>query len=799
MKMASGVERTFLRSMALTVSGASLVLASAEESFWPSGLTPLVVLIAHFVVDRWKRFRLTVRWANVSGVVAFVAMAVEFREGDLLGKLLSGAHLLVYMTWVVLLLQKGIRQFWWLAALSVLQVSVASVLTNNPSFGASLTVMLLLMIWTLAVFTLFRAQLRLSESSETVEDSLNADDRHGPAESGISVRHGLQLDSDEPWIGWRFRGITGFTFIASLLVGIVAFAVFPRFWVRETLGALPSVTRGLVHQTGFTETVQLGEIGQIMKSDQRVLQFEITRIDNGAAVAPDELAQALKLDELCFRGNALGRYYGGRWSSGSSQARSVGDLELRRPFETDPRRSDFRIRITQDPPIATFAFAPMPANNVVQREARGEVAMRRLSYSLIHRVRQEKHRSEPLTYEVWCAAAPPAQQRHSPRPLRPGVQDLFSRAFQAARRAELEDARAWCLTRGIQAALPDLSRVAAELCTDDGQRVSDRDCVDRVDRYLAASGRFSYSLTATIEDASRDPIEDFLINRRTGHCEYFASAAALMLQAVGVPARVVNGYKGCEINSVTGRWEVKQKHAHTWVEAYVGRQWETLDPTPAAARDEGVSQPRHFEWWKDLRAAMGDGWFQMVQKMSLQQQEAFVRPWLDFFSELFQTIREQGLWASLKMFCQEVILQPRKWVSWQTGVVTFVLLLIPGIVLQRRPDRALAELFRRLLHWLRPLDRQQRTVVRFYENFCGLCARHGLTFPNHQTAQENARLAVQHFYPRLPTDQDQSLPRRIADAFNMVRFGDVVMSPEDIAAVRSDVKRFGEILAQHAQ
>src|SRR5258708_33494589 len=93
-------------------------------------------------------------------------------------------------------------------------------------------------------------------------------------------------------------------------------------------------------------------------------------------------------------------------------------------------------------------------------------------------------------------------------------------------------------------------------------------------------------------DPSIDPVEDFLVSRKEGHCAYFASALALMLRSIGIPARMVNGFKGGDWNDLSNVLTVRQKHAHSWVEALVGEVgsgdasrrtpvWVTLDPTPA--------------------------------------------------------------------------------------------------------------------------------------------------------------------------------------------------------------------------
>lgn len=78
----------------------------------------------------------------------------------------------------------------------------------------------------------------------------------------------------------------------------------------------------------------------------------------------------------------------------------------------------------------------------------------------------------------------------------------------------------------------------------------------------------------------RDPIEEFLFVSKRGHCEYFASAFALLARSLGIPARVVTGYRVVERNPLTGDWVVRRRDAHAWVEVWTGR-WTAVDPTPA--------------------------------------------------------------------------------------------------------------------------------------------------------------------------------------------------------------------------
>src|SRR5262249_22235798 len=106
-----------------------------------------------------------------------------------------------------------------------------------------------------------------------------------------------------------------------------------------------------------------------------------------------------------------------------------------------------------------------------------------------------------------------------------------------------------------------------------------------LESHLRDSGAYTYSLSMAVDDPTIDPVEDFLFNRKRGHCEYFASALALMLRSVQIPSRLVTGFKGADFNSSEQFYEVQQRHAHAWVEAYVDRNWIVLDPTPGT-RDE---------------------------------------------------------------------------------------------------------------------------------------------------------------------------------------------------------------------
>jgi transglutaminase-like putative cysteine protease len=132
--------------------------------------------------------------------------------------------------------------------------------------------------------------------------------------------------------------------------------------------------------------------------------------------------------------------------------------------------------------------------------------------------------------------------------------------------------------------------------------------------------RFTYTLDNPSGRAA-NPLEDFLERTQAGHCEYFASALALMLRARGVPARVVNGYRLGPWIPEGGYFRVSQNEAHAWVEYWHEGKWWTADPTPpgATAAASAARGLRAYERWLD---AFRYRWDRHVVRFSDKDQQA---------------------------------------------------------------------------------------------------------------------------------------------------------------------------------
>jgi len=93
---------------------------------------------------------------------------------------------------------------------------------------------------------------------------------------------------------------------------------------------------------------------------------------------------------------------------------------------------------------------------------------------------------------------------------------------------------------------------------------------------------FFYTLQPPL--LGQNAIDDFLFDTRRGFCEHYASAYVVLMRAAGIPARVVTGYQGGEVNPVDGYLTVRQSDAHAWAEIWIqGRGWIRVDPTAAVA------------------------------------------------------------------------------------------------------------------------------------------------------------------------------------------------------------------------
>jgi transglutaminase-like putative cysteine protease len=177
---------------------------------------------------------------------------------------------------------------------------------------------------------------------------------------------------------------------------------------------------------------------------------------------------------------------------------------------------------------------------------------------------------------------------------------------------------------------------------------------------------FVYTLAAPLLE--HEPVDQFLFDVRRGFCEHYASAFVLLLRAADIPARVVTGYQGGEMNPAGGYMIVRQSDAHAWAEALIDGMWRRYDPTAAVAPsriERGLSSAlpsyEHVPllarldggWLKDLGLtwdAVNHGWRRHVVDFNYQRQRAMWRDYeLDRFSP-WEVVAVLAVLASLWSF-----------------------------------------------------------------------------------------------------------------------------------------------------
>ena len=296
-----------------------------------------------------------------------------------------------------------------------------------------------------------------------------------------------------------------------------------------------------------------------------------------------------------------------------------------------------------------------------------------------------------------------------------------------------------------------------------------------------------------IADHKLDPVEDFLINRKRGHCEYFASALALLLRSVGVRSRMVNGFKGGDWNQLTGTLNVRQKHAHSWVEAYTGKigpdgtpVWITLDPTPVADRKKSIAQVGGLVGkFRPLTDSLRHIWiFYVVGYDGDRQEKLIYGPMRTIAKEINDRYTTTVAW--LKKWFARLFHFPD--VNSFISVRGFVVVFVVGV---------LSVGFAKLLFLLiQPMLRRMRGRVLndassspgtiFYRRFAHILAEIDLERTPTETQAEFA-LRVREFLSaqRSQSDTIVDVPREVVDAFYRIRFGHFLLEPESLEAINS--------------
>lgn len=275
--------------------------------------------------------------------------------------------------------------------------------------------------------------------------------------------------------------------------------------------------RGLGDRTGFSEQLTLGDMRGMTQSSEVVLR-----------------ARGAPVDHL--RGVVFRQYSNGYWDAVDEENRKL--LELEAPKATGADVVELELMNRNIVPVPLGALDLWSSTSVVQVDPQG----------VLHPVPLHKPKRVAFRTTGQAFGAVVGEVANVPE----AVDTSISR--------RLRDPLAAVLARWGATSKPprDVIRIIhARLTTD-----------------------YAYSLDF-VRNRNVDPVLDFLDDQRRGHCEYFASAAALLARAAGIPARVVGGYRVTEHSDFGGYAIVRERDAHAWAEVFLDGRWETLDATPS--------------------------------------------------------------------------------------------------------------------------------------------------------------------------------------------------------------------------
>jgi hypothetical protein len=538
-----------------------LMLYTAVLTLVATGKLDLFTTIVAPSVLVWKGFRrwrgsapeFSQRTATYFIAAYFLFAPVDYvlarnRASDapnpaLYAALLSTVHMLLFAMMVRLYSARTRRDSLFLAVIAFACMLAAAVLTVDTAYLAFFLVFL-----TLAISTFVALEMERGAENASAAPIIPGSPQARKLVRALGV-------------------VSGSVALAALLLGGLLFFTLPRF----TAGYLGSYSMRPQLMAGFSENVELGQIGQIQKSGEVVMRVKVE-------------GDPARFANQHWRGIALVRFDGRRWSSLA--------MDRKRLYQDDNGWFLFPDgRAVQSSRVLNYKILLEPVASDAVFVAGGASALRG-RFSAGAGLGDGPHRNFLLTDSAGSIFNPfpnyselSYEASSMPPTATPGE-------LRAAGSKYPPEIRARYLQMPVlDPRVPELARQATAAAA------NPYDKAVALQSYLQT--RYTYTLDQGSISAD-NPLANFLFVRKAGHCEYFATAMTIMLRTLGIPARYINGFQTGEYNDVGGDFIVRASDAHSWVEAYFpGRGWITFDPTPAGeALSKGwfASFAKYMDW-----------------------------------------------------------------------------------------------------------------------------------------------------------------------------------------------------------
>ena len=213
---------------------------------------------------------------------------------------------------------------------------------------------------------------------------------------------------------------------------------------------------------------------------------------------------------------------------------------------------------------------------------------------------------------------------------------------------------------------------------------SDASRVELLEQYFRR-GNYRYSLRDL--PTGEHALEEFLFNKKQGHCEFFASSFALLLRVAGVPVRLVGGYLGGDYNEMGGYYLITEDKAHVWVEAFIaGKGWMRIDPSSFAVNAGAIwgNPPKH-DLFRRIQLALDSlnhTWNRAIISYDFESQVDAVRTVGESIRKFDPVIAFKATWPAMSLL---------------SGLITIIIVVNRKKFLwPSREERLLRRFYRRL-------------------------------------------------------------------------------------------------------
>jgi protein-glutamine gamma-glutamyltransferase len=639
-------------------------------------------------------------WAlNVYSVACLSFFVFDYR-------LLSGSfliailHLLFLVAAVKLLTLSKDRDYLHLYLISFAELLAASILTVSVAFIFCFLIFLFSGTGTLILFEMRRSNARVRSESHVQ-----------PLVTPVKPQeNGLELFSPFP-AGLVSTMVIGITLL--ILGGAIPlFVLLPRV----TWGFNPRPSGSTQFISGFSDLVELGQIGNIKLSDAIVMRVKTDK-------TPSELPPNLK-----WRGLALDHYDGKVWKRSDTSRQDIPIQGWFYKLENSAHDTNW---ISQTFFIEALSTDVVFAASKTLAISRDVGSLQRDWAGSLYTTR---HPQRKLRYiAVSDPIRPDPANITDLTPIPPDIPSLYLQ-------------------------LPPLDPRIADLTRQITKPVRGRYAqAQAIERYLRS--HYSYGLQLRGTPNSPDPLAMFLFDIREGHCEYFASAMTVMLRQTGIPARLVNGFHIGEYNSIGRNWIVRGYNAHSWVEAYFPPYgWVEFDPTPIEPQR---SKSAFINLISHLTDALDLWWWEGIVNYSFLKQnhvinglysriDALQSSAENFAALAYHKIRNQISQLFSPDFASKFT---AKWAFWIPGLILILFWVI------RPVRRRLGGLVKRKFYQNRP----RIIAASFYAEALSLLGSQGFHRSQDQTFWEFAQSLGSH---------PAGIPfLALTQMYNAVRFG----------------------------